>query len=390
MAMPPVRLIHRDDLRLAVSIGVAAGLGSISSVPDGYYLPLTLAAVMAGSYGSSYSLGIQRVICTLLGAIVLLISQPALALLPFPFGLALVLGVIRLVGGLLGLQAGYKIAGLVVIMGWTMQSGSAIDTWLGLKIGWTALGVLLALLSLHVFWPSTAIRDQHRSFQDLLAIQREALLHEQSLLEQGGGRRMLPAERKQRHRQQMQALLQLQATRSAAVTELGANPYSQSLFHLWQELERCCVALAGCITALRALREPNAASSTAMQALHEAEVALLAGCVDQLSVWIDALQREPLFTARRSWTVASPLRASMQLLRVREQALFEHQEPCRITPGQWRQVARRCLLCYQVAAMLERMQQRWLELATNRHPDRSDILAKSGILTNRDRLPAPP
>ena len=47
-------MMDRQDLRLAVCVGLAAGFGSISTVPDGYYLPLTLAAVMVGSYGGSY------------------------------------------------------------------------------------------------------------------------------------------------------------------------------------------------------------------------------------------------------------------------------------------------------------------------------------------------
>ncbi|MCP9809583.1 FUSC family protein [Cyanobium sp. HWJ4-Hawea] len=286
-------LIQREDLRLAISIGLAAGLGSLSSVPDGYYMPLTIAAVMAGSYGSSYVLGLQRVVCTGLGAIVLLICQPALALLPFPFGLGLTLGLIRLIGGLLGLQAGYKIAGLVVIMGWTMQSTAAIDSWLGLKIIWTALGVLLALLSLHLFWPNTAIRDHHRNVQSLLAMQREALLQARVLMTGSTEIWLQPSERKQMHRQLMHALVELKKSRPAAIVELGVNPYGQPLAHLWHELERCCAALAGCITALRALREFQEFSAE-IEILHCQEAALLAGCIDQLGDWIARLKANPL------------------------------------------------------------------------------------------------
>ena len=35
----------RQDLRLAVVTGLSAGLGLLSSIPYGYYLPLTTAAV---------------------------------------------------------------------------------------------------------------------------------------------------------------------------------------------------------------------------------------------------------------------------------------------------------------------------------------------------------
>ena len=351
----------REDLRLAVSIGLAAGLGSISSVPDGYYLPLTLAAVMAGSYGSSYVLGLQRILCTLLGAIVLLICQPALVQLPFPVGLALVLGLIRWIGGVLRLQAGYKVAGLVVIMGWTMQSTAAIDTWLGLKVSWTALGVLLALLSLNLFWPSTAIRDHHRAFQRLLSMQREALL------QQGSASRLSPGLRKQRHRELMRALLDLRQSRSAAVAELGTNPYSQPLIHLWQDLERCCAALAGCITALRALREP-AVSSAAMNHLQLAEMELIEVCAEQLSIWIEILNKEPL---RRSGLQRLAMGRRVVTARLEEyraselQLVQEDQRFTEFSSGPLRQEVRRSLLTYQIAVMVERMNRRWEEIASS-------------------------
>jgi uncharacterized membrane protein YccC len=352
-------MIHRDDLRLAACVGVAAGLGSISSVPDGYYLPLTVAAVMVGSYGSSYGLGLQRVICTLLGGLVLLIAQPALVSLPFPFGLALMLGMIRLIGGVLGLQAGYKITGLVVIMGWLMQP-TAVSSWLGLKLTWTALGVVLALLTLHGFWPSLAIREHHGSLVALLDLQREALQEQRQLLLESCLGRLSPRSRKQRHRQLMRALIQVQSSRPAAVLELGANPYSQPQMHLWSELERCCAALAGCLTALRALREPLAGSPL-LHDLHRAEAQLLADCAAQLETWQAALHHD-----RAAWLVtAEPgrLQGDLDHLRHTEQVLFAQDDlPAAFDPAQQRQVARRLLLCYQLAALLQRMDGRWQEL----------------------------
>jgi hypothetical protein len=354
-------MIHRDDLRLAVCVGLAAGLGTISTVPDGYYLPLTLAAVMVGSYGGSYALGLQRVICTLLGGLLLLIAQPALTSLPFPIGLALMLGVIRLLGGCLGLQAGYKITGMVVVMGWLMQP-TAVDSWLGLKLSWTLLGVVLALLALHLFWPSTAIREQQRAFVNLLELQHDALEEQRELLLHTVGSRLTPVQRKQRHRELMRALVHLQSTRSAAILELGANPYGQPLLHLWQELDRFCAGLAGCITALRALRQVEY-RSPALQALQKAEAQLLEECTAQLSRWIEALRYEPLVHQRRLLLEGCHLQERMERLRLCERALFEQpEEPSQLDPAQFRHVARRCLLVYQVAALLQRSTHRWLEL----------------------------
>jgi uncharacterized membrane protein YccC len=352
-------MIHRDDLRLAVCVGLAAGLGSISTVPDGYYLPLTLAAVMVGSYGGSYALGLQRVICTLLGGLLLLIAQPAFTSLPFPIGLALMLGVIRLLGGCLGLQAGYKITGMVVVMGWLMQP-TAVDGWLGLKLSWTLLGVVLALLALHLFWPSTAIREHHRAFAGLLELQREALLEQQRLLLSSGGARLSPAARKERHRELMRALLQSRSTRSAAVLELGANPFGQPQTHLWNELERCCAAIAGCLTALRALSEPLT-DPFILRGLHHAEAQLLAESAAQIMAWQQALQNDrPILPPVSS---ATALQDSIDDLRLAEQELLrEIILPETLDSPRQRQLARRLLLCYQIAAIVQRMQARWLDL----------------------------
>ncbi|WP_398325918.1 FUSC family protein [Vulcanococcus sp.] len=363
--------MQRDDLRLAVCVGLAAGFGSISTVPDGYYLPLTVAAVMVGSYGSSYALGLQRVICTLLGGLLLLIAQPAFTGLPFPIGLALMLGLIRFLGGCLGLEAGYKITGMVVVMGWLMQS-TAVDGWLGLKLSWTALGVVLALLALHLFWPNTAIREHQQAYGALLELQREALLEQQRLLLQSAGAPLSPTRRKQRHRELMPTLIQSRATRSAAELELGANPYAQPQAHLWTDLERCCAAIAGCITALRALRAPLVAVP-AFRALHQAEAQLLADAVALLGLWQDALKRNrPALSAD---STSEDLQASMECLRAVERDLLaQHHLPQVLDPFKQRQVARRLLLCYQIGAVVQRMQLRWQEL----------------MVTNKDPSPAPP
>lgn len=352
-------MIHRDDLRLAVCVGLAAGLGSISTVPDGYYLPLTLAAVMVGSYGGSYALGLQRVICTLLGGLLLLIAQPALTSLPFPIGLALMLGVIRLLGGCLGLQAGYKITGMVVVMGWLMQP-TAVDSWLGLKLSWTLLGVVLALLALHLFWPSTAIREQQRAFAGLLELQREALLEQQRLLLSSVGARLSPASRKARHRELMRALLQSRSTRSAALLELGANPFGQPQTHLWNELERCCAAIAGCLTALRALSEPLA-GPWVLRELHQAEAQLLADAAAQIALWQQALHNDrPMLSPASS---ATALQDSIDRVRRAERKLLQESNlPAALDSPRQRQLARRLLLCYQIAAVVQRMQARWMEL----------------------------
>ena len=43
----------RSDLRLALITGLGAGFGLLSSIPYGYYIPLTTSAVLSSSYGLS-------------------------------------------------------------------------------------------------------------------------------------------------------------------------------------------------------------------------------------------------------------------------------------------------------------------------------------------------
>lgn len=305
-------MIQRDDLRLSVCVGLAAGLGSISTVPDGYYLPLTLAAVMVGSYGSSYALGVQRVICTLLGGLLLLIAQPAFTSLPFPIGLAL----------------------------------------------------MLALLALNLFWSSTAISTQHRCFAALLDLQRQALEEQRLLLVDPDRHRLSPVPRKQRHRELMQALIRSRGSRAAAVIELGANPYSQPQIHLWTDLERCCAGLTGCLTALRALREPLQVSGV-LGALQQAEAQLLADCVWLLGQWQRALQNDR--PAMPPGASAVALQAAMDRLRQGEETLLAALDlSLGLDRAQQHQVTRRLLLCYQLGSLVQRMQVRWLELIPSR------------------------
>ena len=168
----------------------------------------------------------------------------------------------------------------------------------------------------------------------------------------------------------MRALIQSSATRSAAVLELGANPYAQPQAHLWTDLERCCAAIAGCITALRALRVPLVGVQ-AFRALHQAEAHLLADAVALLGLWQGALKRNrPALSAD---STSQDLQASMERLRAVERGLLAQYDLAQdLNSSQQRQVARRLLLCYQIGAVVQRMQLRWQELmVTNEDPSQA-------------------
>ena len=100
----------RSDLRLALVTGLGAAFGLLSSIPFGYYIALTTSAVLSGSYGNSLRLSIQRLLGSLMGVVIVVIFSRGLEL-PLPLGIGLAMASVRLLGGALGLQVGYKVAG---------------------------------------------------------------------------------------------------------------------------------------------------------------------------------------------------------------------------------------------------------------------------------------
>ena len=85
----------RQDLRLAFVTGLSAGIGLLSPIPYGYYLPFTTSAVLSSTYGNSMKLGIQRLLGSLMGVIILIIFTRGLEL-PLPLGIGLALATTRL------------------------------------------------------------------------------------------------------------------------------------------------------------------------------------------------------------------------------------------------------------------------------------------------------
>ena len=160
-------LITRSDLRLALVAGLTNGLGAISGVPFGYYAAMAVLAVCSGSYGNALELGRQRLLGSLLGAGVLTLGLGGLQQLPLPVALAISLGAMRLLGGVLGLRVGYKVGGFVVVMGWLVHRQTLVE-WLPLRLFWTALGIVLATLSLRLLWPARAIEASEAAMAALL------------------------------------------------------------------------------------------------------------------------------------------------------------------------------------------------------------------------------
>jgi len=122
-------VINRNALRTALTAGLGNGFAFITGLADGQYVALAVLSVSGGTYGGSIELGRQRLLGTVLGSILLLIGYECLKGLPLAVGLAITVGCLRLLGGALGLKVGYKVGGMIVVMGWLVHEGS-LATWI--------------------------------------------------------------------------------------------------------------------------------------------------------------------------------------------------------------------------------------------------------------------
>ena len=139
----PPPLITRADLRMALTAGLSAGLLISLGLPDPIYGPMAVGSVLGGTLGASRTLGIQRMQGTVLGGLIVLVGIPTMgSIVPLPIAIAVSLACTRLFGGALGLRSGYKVAGLVVTVGWTIHQAE-IFTWLPARLIDTLIGVLL-------------------------------------------------------------------------------------------------------------------------------------------------------------------------------------------------------------------------------------------------------
>lgn len=210
----------RSTLRLCFTVAVVQGFASLTGLADITYAALAVLSVSVGTYGETFELGRQRLVGTLVGALVVLIAYPALRGLPLVVGLPLALLVTRVVAGRLRLSVGYSVGCMVVVMGWVVHEGQ-LDSWIPLRLFWTLFGILMALWSLRLFWPALARRAQQEGLIRLIEQLREGW---------------------ERHRQHQtvplaplrSALLDLRNQRASALRELGNDARLHPLAQLWQ------------------------------------------------------------------------------------------------------------------------------------------------------------
>lgn len=242
----------RDTLRLSFTVAVVNGFASLTGLSFAMYASLAVLSVTVGNYGNTLELGRQRLIGTTLGAIVVFFGYQAWGEhLPLFVALPLALLLARLIAGSLRLTVGYTVCCFVVIMGWLLHE-QQLDSWIPLRLLWTAFGVIMALVSLRLFWPSRARIQQRQGLLQLLVDLGTTLQNYIEQTPQSERRRSLTQE----VRRLRNTLLALREQRKGALLELGPLAASHPVARMWNLLDQACEALILDLDELRRLPDP--------------------------------------------------------------------------------------------------------------------------------------
>lgn len=342
-------LLTRAELRLALAAGLSTGLATLTGIPYGYYAPLSVLAAMGVSYGSSLELGRQRLLGTLLGAVVLVIAHAGMRDVPLPLGLAIALGAQRLLGGLLRLEVGYKVGGIVIVMGWLTHS-EQFGEWIPLRLFWSTVGIVISLLSMQLLWPASAVRNGWRQWSQLLDQLARAV--GQVAVSFAGHPRHAPAAVGALRAR----LVALRATLPAVRRELGARAPDHPVLTLIACLDESCSRLIGVLGGLQ--RAQPHTPSPALQLVRDGEAALLDVVAQRLTLWSAALDR---FAAQSSHGLPEPPAEPLVLPRLWCEAERWLDDPLlnRLSLERLQRVAVRLQLCRQLIDALQRTEQAW-------------------------------
>jgi uncharacterized membrane protein YccC len=355
-------LITRPDLRLALTAGLAAGFGAITALPFNYYLGITVLAVSTGSYGGALGLGRQRLLGSLLGSVVLTVSLRSLQNLPMPLGLAIAMASLRLLGGLLNLKVGYKVGGLILVMGWLVH-GDQLDEWLHLRLFWTALGILVSLMSLRLLWPSSAVITSWRQLGDLLEQLAVSLQTQAEDLQTASAG---PSHDRLQHRRMVvdlrTRLTSLRALRPQVREELGSLPQDHPIDRLLDRFDATCSQLIGVVQGFASSDRKGRTMAVlpAEQAgMPAAEAALLAAVATRLRLWRNQLQQTPQGSALPPQAPSDGLPWPDRWLALEPWLQSSAVEALPLEPIQ--HMASRLVLCRQAQLAIEHTEDHWRE-----------------------------
>ena len=344
-------MINRNGLRTAFTAGLGNAFASLSGVADSQYVSLAVLAVSTGTYGGALALGSQRLLGTALGSVLLLIGYEGLRGLPMPLALALTLGALRLLGGLLKLQVGYKVGGIVIVMGWLVHEGG-LAAWIPLRFFWTCFGVLITLLALRLFWPArgldsslgqvaTLLVQLQSCFRDLAARVDSAMASQSS--NQVGI---------DRYRALRNQLVAIRRQRPALLQELGTLPERHPAMLLMANFEATISRLITLVGGL--VREPPSLQDPQLVVqLHRAEAELLQAMAGQLGQW------ERQIRGRRG--LPKPPESGLQLPRSWQELGQELNNPTANMASLERleRIASRLMLCSQAEQAIRSAEANW-------------------------------
>ena len=265
---------------MAFTAGLGNGFSYLSGIPFGYYVPLAVFATAGGTYGASLELGRQRILGTILGGALLYLSFWGLKDIPLALAIAITLGVLRLLGGLLKLKVGYKVGGLIVVMGWLIHGGD-IPVWISIRLFWTAFGVILTVLALQVFWPMRSGVEVFKHYANLLVGIQTSL---QQTVHQIEGGAIDRSSNSAIHQQLRNQVISLRNELPSVAQELGENPMRNPRYLLICDLINGSSRLISAVSGL--LRYPSVRPDLAsLRFIHKAESALLVAVCERLALW---------------------------------------------------------------------------------------------------------
>ncbi len=346
----------RDTLRLTFTVAVVNGFTSLTGVAFGMYASMAVLSVTVGNYGNTLELGRQRLVGTAVGGILVFFAYRAWGTLPLMVALPLTLLLARLIAGSLRLTVGYSVCCFMVVMGW-LSHEQQLAIWIPHRLFWSAFGILMALLSLRLFWPSRARRQQGEGLLQLLVNLGHTL---QRSVRHPADADLTLAQRRRELGQQIQSLrstLQaLRDQRQGALLELGSMAGRHPLAQMWELFDQTCEAFILDLDELRRLPRPDW-QGWGLQNDYVAGIAFVQAVSQRLLSWQEQLSRSsqlepppnlprltlPLATLQSPESLAAYRRLSPeQLERVASQwmVLNSMNHAIESTEHQWREIVR--------------------------------------------------
>ena len=344
-------MINRNGLRTAFTAGLGNAFASLSGVGDSQYVSLAVLAVSTGTYGGALALGSQRLLGTALGSVLLLIGYEGLRGLPMPLALALTLGALRLLGGLLKLQVGYKVGGIVIVMGWLVHEGG-LAAWIPLRFFWTSFGVLITLLALRLFWPARGLDSSLGQVATLLVQLQSCFRDLAARVDPTRSGPVADPVGIGRYRALRNQLVAIRRQRPALLQELGSLPERHPATLLMANFEATASRLITLVGGL--VREPPSLQDPQLVVqLHRAEAELLQAMAGQLGQW----ERQ----IRGRHGLPTPPESGLQLPRSWQQLGQELNDPTANSASLERleRIASRLMLCRQAEQAISTAEANW-------------------------------